>query len=44
MVEHDKVADLKAAGANEFIQKPFTVDKLLDRSCDLLELERTVNS
>jgi len=44
MVEADKVADLKAAGANDFIQKPFTVDKLLDRSCDLLEIERVVSS
>lgn len=44
MVEQDKVADLKAAGANDFIQKPFTVDTLLDRSCDLLDIERTVGS
>ena len=44
MVEQDKVADLKAAGANDFIQKPFTVDKLLDRACDLMDIERTVNS
>ena len=44
MVEADKVADLKAAGANDFIQKPFTVDKLLDRSCDLLDIERVVSS
>ena len=39
MVEADKVADLKAAGANDFMQKPFSVDKLLDRVCSLLELE-----
>ena len=32
MVEQDKVADLKAAGANDFMQKPFTVDALLDRA------------
>lgn len=44
MVEQDKVADLKAAGADDFIQKPFTVDKLLERSCDLLEIERPVSS
>lgn len=44
MVEQDKVADLKAAGANDFIQKPFTVDKLLDRACDLLDIERVVSS
>jgi excisionase family DNA binding protein len=43
MVEQDKVADLKTAGANDFIQKPFTVDRLLDRACDLLEMERVVS-
>jgi excisionase family DNA binding protein len=42
MVEQDKVADLRASGANDFLQKPFTVDKLLDRACDLLEIERMV--
>jgi two-component system, OmpR family, response regulator len=44
MVEQDKVADLKAAGANDFMQKPFSVDKLLDRACDLLEMERAASS
>ena len=39
MVEQDKVAELIEAGANDFMQKPFTVEKLLDRSCELLELE-----
>jgi excisionase family DNA binding protein len=40
MVEADKVADLRAAGANDFMQKPFDVDKLLERCCDMLEIER----
>jgi excisionase family DNA binding protein len=44
MVEQDKIADLRAAGADDFLQKPFTTDKLLDRSCDLLEIERPVTS
>jgi len=39
MVEADKVSDLREAGADDFMQKPFTVDKLLDRCCGLLELE-----
>jgi excisionase family DNA binding protein len=39
MVEQEKVADLKAAGANDFMQKPFSVDKLLERVCSLLEIE-----
>ncbi|HAA71998.1 MAG: regulator [Planctomycetaceae bacterium] len=42
MVEQDKIADLKVAGANEFLQKPFTVDSLLDCACDQLEMERMV--
>jgi len=42
MVEQDKVADLRAAGADDFIQKPFTVDKLVDRACELLDMEKAV--
>jgi len=44
MVEQDKVADLKAAGANDFMQKPFAVEKLLERVCNLLELESVTTS
>jgi excisionase family DNA binding protein len=43
MVEADKVADLKKAGADDFMQKPFAVEKLLERSCDLLSIE-TISS
>jgi len=43
MVEEDKIADLKAAGANDFMHKPFAVDKLLDRACDLLEIDRVTS-
>ena len=39
MVESDKVADLKLAGANDFIQKPFAVESLIERACELLDLE-----
>lgn len=39
MVEQDKVAELRAAGANDFMQKPFAVDRLLNRCCEMLELE-----
>lgn len=39
MVEADKVSDLKDAGANEFIQKPFTVEHLIGRACELLDME-----
>ena len=40
MVEQDKIADLRAAGADDFMHKPFTVDKLLERACELLDIER----
>jgi len=44
MVEEDKIADLRDAGADDFMHKPFTVDRLLERACELLEMERTVSS
>jgi DNA-binding response OmpR family regulator len=42
MVEHSKVDGLKAAGANDFMQKPFAIDDLVSRACDLLDIERGV--
>lgn len=39
MVEDGKVAELIAAGANEFIRKPFSTDRLMQRACELLALE-----
>ncbi|MBC7856999.1 MAG: response regulator [Pirellulaceae bacterium] len=39
MVEEDKIEDLKAAGANEFVHKPFEVEALVDRMCQLLDME-----
>jgi two-component system, OmpR family, response regulator len=43
MVEQDKIADLKAAGADDFLHKPFSIDRLLERSYDLLDMERAVS-
>jgi excisionase family DNA binding protein len=43
MVEQDKIADLKAAGADDFMHKPFSIDRLLERAYDLLEMERAVS-
>ncbi|MCR9115523.1 MAG: response regulator [bacterium] len=40
MVEQDKIAELRESGANDFMNKPFAVDKLLDRVCDLVEINR----
>ena len=39
MVERDKIRELKEAGANDFLQKPFETDVLIDRMCRLLEVE-----
>ena len=36
MVESDKIGELKQAGADDFLQKPFEVETLIDRMCSLL--------
>lgn len=41
MVEQDKIADLRAAGADDFMNKPFEVEALLRRGCEMLEMEET---
>lgn len=42
MIEQDKVGDLRAAGADDFMQKPFTVERLIEHVCDLLEIDKPV--
>jgi len=39
MVEEDKIQELKLAGADDFVHKPFEVDYLIDRMCAQLEME-----
>jgi excisionase family DNA binding protein len=39
MVEQDKVADLKEAGADDFMQKPFEIEVLVERICQHLDME-----
>jgi excisionase family DNA binding protein len=39
MVEREKIMELKEAGADDFLQKPFETDILIDRMCRLLEVE-----
>ena len=41
MVEQDKIQELRDAGANDFLKKPFDVDHLVSRVCQLLDLETT---
>jgi excisionase family DNA binding protein len=39
MIEADKIQELRDAGANDFLKKPFDVEHLLARVCQLLEVE-----
>ena len=39
MVEADKIQELRDAGANDFMKKPFDVEELIGRICQLLEVE-----
>ena len=44
MVEPDKIDELKVAGADDFMHKPFEVDDLINRICQLLEMESATTS
>ncbi len=39
MIEEDKIAELKLAGADDFLHKPFDIEELIERMCGQLELE-----
>ena len=39
MVEEDKVSELRAAGADDFMHKPFEVERLVERMCQHLDIE-----
>jgi two-component system, OmpR family, response regulator RpaA len=39
MVEEEKVHELKLAGADDFLHKPFDIEELIDRMCGQLEIE-----
>jgi excisionase family DNA binding protein len=39
MVEDDKISELRDAGANDFMHKPFEIEKLVDRMCHHLDIE-----
>lgn len=40
MVEQEKIQDLRDSGADQFVQKPFEVDNLIERICRLLDIEQ----
>ena len=42
MAEADKIGELKEAGADDFMQKPFEVENLVERVCGLLDIEARV--
>lgn len=39
MVEEDKIDELKEAGADDFLGKPFDMDKLIEKMCRHLDIE-----
>ena len=39
MVEEDKIQQLRDAGANDFLKKPFDVENLVNHICQLLDVE-----
>jgi excisionase family DNA binding protein len=44
MIEDDKIGELKLAGANDFLRKPFEVETLVQRICHHLEIEAPLNT
>jgi DNA-binding response OmpR family regulator len=44
MVEPERIQQLKDAGANDFVKKPFDVDALVERVCQLLDIETAATS
>ncbi len=39
MVEEEKIDELRAAGADDFLHKPLDIDELIRRTCRLLDIE-----
>jgi len=39
MIEEDKIQELKLAGADDFLHKPFDIEELIERMCAQLEIE-----
>jgi two-component system, OmpR family, response regulator RpaA len=39
MIEEDKIQELRLSGADDFLHKPFEIEYLIERMCNLLEIE-----
>jgi excisionase family DNA binding protein len=39
MIEEDKIQDLRLAGADDFMHKPFDAEMLIDRMCKMMDME-----
>ena len=39
MIEDDKIDELRASGADDFLHKPLDIDELIRRVCRLLDIE-----
>jgi excisionase family DNA binding protein len=39
MIEDDKIQELREAGADDFLPKPFDIEELIERMCAQLEIE-----
>ena len=39
MIEEDKIQELRLAGADDFLHKPFDVDMLIEQMCVQLDIE-----
>ncbi|MSQ95892.1 MAG: response regulator [Gemmataceae bacterium] len=39
MIEEDKIQDLRLAGADDFMHKPFDAEHLIERMCKMLDME-----
>jgi DNA-binding response OmpR family regulator len=39
MIEEDKIQDLRLAGADDVMHKPFDAEQLIERMCKMLDME-----